>query len=67
MLPTLAVIKQEKTTDYIVGLDELGGEDFATGGCTGVLLCAAGVAWLGFAAPRWVLSCCQIAAHPWLL
>lgn len=30
MLPTLAVIKQEKTTDYIVGLDELGGEDFAT-------------------------------------
>lgn len=32
MLPTLAIIKQEKTTDYIVGLDELGGEDFATGG-----------------------------------
>jgi hypothetical protein len=34
MLPTLAVIKHEQTTDYIVGLDELGGvEDFSTGGC----------------------------------
>lgn len=32
MLPTVAVIKNEKTTDYIVGLDELGGvEDFSTG------------------------------------
>ena len=32
MLPTLAVIKHEKTTDYVVGLDELGGvEDFPTG------------------------------------
>lgn len=31
MLPTLAVIKKEKTTDYIVGLDELGGtDDFST-------------------------------------
>ncbi|PSC73423.1 choline isoform B [Micractinium conductrix] len=31
MLPTVAVIKNEKTTDYIVGLDELGGvEDFST-------------------------------------
>lgn len=31
MLPTLAVIKFEKTTDYVVGLDELGGtEDFST-------------------------------------
>jgi len=29
MLPTVAIIKNEKTTDYIVGLDELGGvEDF---------------------------------------
>lgn len=29
MLPTLAVIKSEKTTDYVVGFDELGGsEDF---------------------------------------
>jgi len=29
MLPTLAIIKNEKTTDYVVGLDELGGkEDF---------------------------------------
>jgi len=29
MLPTVAIIKEEKTTDYIVGLDELGGkEDF---------------------------------------
>lgn len=32
MLPTLAIIKMEKTTDYVVGLDELGGtEDFSTG------------------------------------
>ncbi|GAB4816630.1 hypothetical protein N2152v2_003676 [Parachlorella kessleri] len=31
MLPTLAVIRNEKTTDYIVGLDELGGsENFST-------------------------------------
>lgn len=31
MLPTLAIIKNEKTTDYVVGLDELGGkEDFST-------------------------------------
>lgn len=31
MLPTLAVVKFEKTTDYVVGLDELGGtEDFST-------------------------------------
>lgn len=28
MLPTLAIIKHEKTTDYVVGLDDLGGEDF---------------------------------------
>lgn len=33
MLPTLALIKQEKTTDYVVGFDELGGkDDFKTGG-----------------------------------
>ncbi|KAL4434318.1 hypothetical protein ABPG75_000759 [Micractinium tetrahymenae] len=31
MLPTLAIIRSEKTTDYVVGLDELGGtEDFST-------------------------------------
>ena len=31
MLPTVAIIQNEKTTDYIVGLDELGGtEDFST-------------------------------------
>jgi hypothetical protein len=31
MLPTLAVVKNEKTTDYVVGLDDLGGrEDFTT-------------------------------------
>ena len=34
MLPTLAIIKHEKTTDYVVGLDELGGsEAFSSGGC----------------------------------
>eukprot|EP00884_Botryococcus_braunii_P013365 jgi/Botrbrau1/22029/Bobra.0024s0043.1 len=27
MLPTLALIKHEKTTDYVVGFDELGGRD----------------------------------------
>lgn len=27
MLPTLALVKQEKTTDYVVGFDELGGKD----------------------------------------
>ena len=27
MLPTLALIKHEKTTDYVVGFDELGGTD----------------------------------------
>lgn len=31
MLPTLALIKHEKTVDYVVGLDELGStEDFST-------------------------------------
>ena len=31
MLPTLALIKNEKTTDYIVGFDDLGGvDDFQT-------------------------------------
>lgn len=31
MLPTLAIIKGEKTTDYVVGFDELGGtDDFST-------------------------------------
>ena len=27
MLPTLALIKLEKTVDYVVGLDDLGGKD----------------------------------------
>ena len=31
MLPTLALIKSEKTVDYIVGFDDLGGtDDFST-------------------------------------
>ncbi len=31
MLPTLACVKKEKTVDYVVGLDELGGsDDFST-------------------------------------
>jgi hypothetical protein len=31
MLPTLALIKQEKVLDYVVGFDELGGrDDFST-------------------------------------
>jgi hypothetical protein len=40
MLPTLALIKQEKTTDYVVGFDELGGrDDFQTGGTVMIELC----------------------------
>lgn len=32
MLPTLALIKREKTVDYVVGFDDLGGkDDFSTG------------------------------------
>ncbi len=27
MLPTLALIRQEKTVDYVVGFDDLGGKD----------------------------------------
>ena len=27
MLPTLALVKLEKTIDYVVGFDELGGRD----------------------------------------
>ena len=31
MLPTLACVKKEKTVDYVVGFDELGGsDDFTT-------------------------------------
>lgn len=31
MLPTLACVKKEKTVDYVVGFDELGGsDDFST-------------------------------------
>ena len=37
MLPTLAIIRNEKTTDYVVGLDDLGGSaDFPQGGWVGV-------------------------------
>jgi hypothetical protein len=27
MLPTLALIKHEKTMDYVVGFDDMGGKD----------------------------------------
>ena len=38
MLPTLALIKQEKTVDYVVGLDDLGGkDDFTTQACSASL------------------------------
>ena len=31
MLPTLALIRQEKTVDYVVGFDDVGGkDDFST-------------------------------------
>lgn len=31
MLPTLALIKREKTVDYVVGFDDMGGrDDFST-------------------------------------
>ena len=39
MLPTLAIVKNEKTTDYIVGLDDMGGvEDFDTSVLEGRLI-----------------------------
>lgn len=39
MLPTLAIVKHEKTTDYIVGLDDMGGvEDFDTAVLEGRLI-----------------------------
>ena len=34
MLPTLALIRKEKTVDYVVGFDDLGGkDDFTTQAC----------------------------------
>ena len=43
MLPTLALIKQEKTVDYVVGLDELGGSDDFKTDTLRARLAAAGV------------------------
>ena len=37
MLPTLALIRQEKTVDYVVGFDDLGGKDDFT---TEVICCS---------------------------
>ena len=51
MLPTLAVVKHEKTTDYVVGLDELGGDDFPTGARAWV------AGWLSGWAGRGLLAC----------
>ena len=46
MLPTLAIIRNEKTTDYVVGLDDLGGSaDFPQGGWVGVGGRVGGVEW----------------------
>jgi hypothetical protein len=43
MLPTLALVKNEKVVDYVVGLDDMGGrDDFATEVLAG-RLAAAGV------------------------
>lgn len=39
MLPTLALIRQEKTVDYVVGFDDMGGkDDFTTEVIMAVLL-----------------------------
>ena len=43
MLPTLALIRSEKTVDYLVGLDELGGRDDFSTETLRVRLAAAGV------------------------
>ena len=39
MLPTLALIRQEKTVDYVVGFDDMGGkDDFSTEVNTQILM-----------------------------
>ncbi|KAK9794330.1 hypothetical protein WJX73_000880 [Symbiochloris irregularis] len=43
MLPTLALIKNEKTVDYVVGFDDLGGKDDFSTNDLAMRLCAAGV------------------------
>jgi hypothetical protein len=43
MLPTLALIKNEKTVDYVVGLDDVGGKDDFTTAVLAGRLAAAGV------------------------
>ncbi len=43
MLPTLALIRSEKTVDYLVGFDELGGRDDFTTDVLRTRLAAAGV------------------------
>lgn len=43
MLPTLALIKNEKVIDYVVGLDDLGGRDDFTTEVLSNRLAAAGV------------------------
>ena len=48
MLPTLALIKSEKTVDYVVGLDELGGtDDFKTDTLRARLAAAGVLHWEG--------------------
>ena len=51
MLPTLALVKHEKVTDYVVGLDELGGRDDFSTDQLRARLGAAGVIQVEAAAP----------------
>ena len=43
MLPTLALVKNEKTTDYVVGFDEFGGKDDFPTAALAQRLCSAGL------------------------
>ena len=43
MLPTLALIRHEKTVDYVVGFEDMGGKDDFSTVTLARRLCAAGV------------------------
>ena len=43
MLPTLALVKHEKTVDYVVGFDEFGGKDDFPTAALAQRLCSAGL------------------------
>ena len=43
MLPTLALVRNEKTVDYVVGFDDMGGKDDFPTSVLAARLCAAGL------------------------